>query len=118
MRASAKDIESLVAVSDPNIELVGPRGSAHGHAILREWIERAGLQLHSKRAFVRDDVVVVEQDAVWHSVETGEKLSESVIASVFNVEDDLVTYFARHESLDSALQEAGLGEEDAVPLIE
>lgn len=116
--ASAKDVEGLLAVSDPNIEVVGPRGSAHGHAILREWIARAGLRLHSKRAFVRGDAAVVEQDAVWHSVETSEKLSESVIASVFHVADERVTYFSRHETLESALEEAELTEDDAVPLIE
>ena len=116
--ASAKDVEGLLAVSDPNIEVVGPRGSAHGHQILREWIRRAGLQLHLRRAFVRGDVVVVEQDAVWHSVETGAKLSESVIASVFHVADERVTYFSRHETLESALEEAELTEDDAVPLIE
>ena len=116
--ASAKDVEGLLAVSDPDIEVVGPRGVAQGHGILREWIARAGLQIHSKRAFVRGDVAVVEQNAVWHSAETGEKLSESVIASVFHVENDLVTYFSRHETLESALQEAELTEDDAVPLIE
>lgn len=86
--ASAKDVERLIAVSAPTIEVVGPRGVATGHAILREWIARAGLQLHSRKAFVRGDVAVVEQDAVWHSVETGEKQSASVIASVFHVEKD------------------------------
>ncbi len=116
--ASAKDVEGLIVVSDPNIEIVGPRGVASGHSILREWIARAGLQLQSRKAFVRDEVAVVEQDAVWHSVETGEKLSESVIASVFHVENELVTYFSRHDSLESALQEAGLSDDDAVPLIE
>lgn len=116
--ASAKDVEGLLAVSDPYIEVVGPRGSAHGHAILREWIARAGLQLRSKRAFVRGDVAVVEQDAVWHSVETGEKLSDSVIASVFHVADERVTYFSRHESVESALKESELTEDDEVPLIE
>src|SRR4051812_39543738 len=93
--ASKPDIEHLIELSDPNIEIVGPRGSGFGHQLLRDWIARAGLQMTTLRAFVRDSLVVVEQQAVWHNVETGEKVSESVIASQFRVEKNRVIQFAR-----------------------
>ena len=42
---SRGDANALVALSADDIEVGGPRGSAHGHAILRDWLERAGIQL-------------------------------------------------------------------------
>lgn len=112
--ASKPDIECLIELSDPNIEIVGPRGSGFGHQLLRDWIARAGLQMTSLRAFVRDSQVVIEQQAVWHSVETGEKLSESVIASSFRVADARVTQFARYDNLKTAFEKSGLSAADEV----
>jgi len=43
--ANAQDADRLVEVSDPHIEVVGPRGSGFGHQLLRDWIARAGLTL-------------------------------------------------------------------------
>ena len=106
--ASKPDIECLIELSDLNIEIVGPRGSGFGHQLLRDWIARAGLQMTTLRAFVRDSLVVVEQQAVWHNVETGEKVSESVIASQFRVENNRVKQFARYENLDTAFKQSGL----------
>ena len=71
--ASNQNIERLLDLSDPNIEIVGPGGAGFGHQLLRDWIARAGLRLTSLRAFVHDSTVVVEQRAIWYSVETGEK---------------------------------------------
>jgi hypothetical protein len=45
--ANAGDAERLVALSAPDIEVVGPRGIGAGHRLLREWLARAGLS--SKR---------------------------------------------------------------------
>jgi hypothetical protein len=111
---SARDIERLLALSDPNIEIVGPRGSGYGHDLLREWLERAGLALTIQRAFVRDGRVVVAQHGQWRSVETGESLGEAVLASSFRVADGQVTFFARYERLDDALQASRLTVADEV----
>src|SRR3954470_21605756 len=97
--ANQQDSERLLALSDGNIEIVGPRGSGYGHQLLRDWIARAGLSMTSLRAFVSGSTVVVEQQAVWRSVETGEKLSESVIASQFRVQNNSVDQFARYDNL-------------------
>jgi hypothetical protein len=109
-------IERLLDLSDSNIEIVGPRGSGFGHQLLRDWIARAGLRLTSLRAFVHDSSVVIEQRAVWHSVETGEKVSESIIASQFRVQDNRVSQFARYDNLDTALKQSGLSLADEVTL--
>ena len=51
--ANERQIDRLLALSDPAIALVGPRGVAHGHQTLREWLERAGLHLTTLRTFTR-----------------------------------------------------------------
>ena len=112
--ANAQNIEGLVALSDPNIEIVGPRGSGYGHQLLRDWLERAGLSLTTLRVFARGQVVVVAQHGVWRSVETGAVTGEANLASRFQVHGQRVIQFARYDSLDIALEEAGLTYADEV----
>lgn len=106
--ANRQDIEQLLALSDSQIELVGPRGSGYGHQLLQDWLGRAGLQLETRRSFARENSVVLAQHGVWHSVETGAVVGERDIASCFRVIEQQVVQFARYDSLDEALQEAGL----------
>jgi hypothetical protein len=108
--ASNRQIDALLALSDPDIAIVGPRGTARGHQVLREWIERAGLSLETRRVFARGEVVVVEQHAVWRSMESNEIVGESDIASRFLVVDDRVAEYARHDSLADALADAGISD--------
>ncbi len=112
--ANQGDADHLLALSDTNIELVGPRGSAYGHQVLRDWLNRAGLHLETQRVFERGDVIVVAQHGVWRSVDTGEVIGEADIASRFQVADGLVVQFARYDSLTEALAEAGLTDADEV----
>lgn len=110
-----RDEERLVALSDPYIEIVGPRGSAFGHDIVREWLNRAGLRMTAYRLFVRGDRVVVAQHALWHSIATGETIGQAEIASYIRVANQKVLYFARCDHLDEALQAAGLSSADEQP---
>src|SRR5258708_22533596 len=84
--ANDQNIERLLELSDPNIEIVGPRGSGFGHQLLRDWIARAGLKLQTLRVFVRKEKVVVEQHGVWRSLDTGEITGEKILASAFRVD--------------------------------
>lgn len=110
--ANEQDADRLLALSDPNIEIVGPRGSAHGHQILRDWLERAGLTLTTLRVFERGDTVVVEQHGVWRSLETGEDVDERPLASSFHVNGGRVTRVARFDSLSAAFDAAGFERSD------
>lgn len=110
--ANGQDGDRLIDLSDPNIEIVGPRGSGFGALLLREWLARAGLTLETQRIFARDQVVVVAQHGVWRSVETGEVQGEADLASRFRVVDGRVVQFARHDQLDQALEAAGLDPAD------
>lgn len=112
--ANQQNSERLLALSDPNIEVVGPRGSGFGHQLLRDWLARAGLTLTTLRAFGRGNTVVLAQHAGWRSVETGDAAGERDLASRFDVEGGRVVRFARYDSLDAALAAAGLSDADAV----
>lgn len=106
--ANAQDAEQLAALSDVSIEIVGPRGSGHGHALLREWLARAGLTLETHRMFTRGDEVVVEQRGVWRSAETGAITGDRLVASYFRVHDQAITRFERFDALEDALAAAHL----------
>jgi hypothetical protein len=101
----------LLDWSDPKIEIVGPRGSAFGHDVLRQWLERAGLSLSPLRSFQRDQTVIVAQHAEWHSVES-EIVGQADVASVFRIGNGKVLFYARFDSLEEALQDGGLTEDD------
>ena len=106
--ANTQNVDGLIALSDPNIEIIGPRGSGYGHQLLRDWLGRAGLRLETLRVFARGDAVVVEQHGVWRSGETGDVTGERNIASRFRVDGERIVQFARYDSLSEALAEAGL----------
>ena len=101
--ANRQDIARLLALSATDIAIVGPRGAGHGHQLLREWVERAGIHLDTRRVFARGEGVVMAQHATWR------------VTSRFRVAECRVALIARHDRLDAALAEAGLTEVDAVP---
>lgn len=109
-QAAANDqaLDRLLALSDPNIELLGPRGGGSGHQLLHDWLARAGLSLTTLRTFARHNVVVMAQRGVWRSPETGEALGEATVASLFRSADQRVTQLARYDDLDTALAAANL----------
>jgi len=96
------DADALVALCDDDIEVGGPRGSAHGRALLRDWLDRAGIQLELRRWFASPAELVVEQVATWRGPD-GEATNPQTIASSFTVEDGLVKRTVRYGSLEEAL---------------
>lgn len=113
--ANRQDVETLLALSDPDIEIVGPRGSARGHQFLRDWLARAGLNLETRRAFARGDSIVLAQRGVWRAPESGAIVGEADVASVFRVSGGRVVRYARHDELAVALRDAAMDESDEVP---
>jgi hypothetical protein len=110
--ANHGDVDRLLELSDPDIEIVGPRGSGRGHQLLRDWLLRAGLNLKTLRAFVREETVVLVQHGVWASIATGGTSGEGDIVTRFLVSDGRVAQVERYDTLDAALQAAGLGPHD------
>jgi len=114
--ANDQNVERLLALSAPDIEIVGPRGSGYGHQLLRDWLARAGLTLTTLRAFVSGADVVLADYGLWRYVDSGEVNGEAEIACRFRVADGRVALFARYDDLDDALAAAHLTPADEIPL--
>jgi ketosteroid isomerase-like protein len=102
------DVERLVALSAEDVEVGGPRGSGRGSDLLREWFGRVGVRIEPLRTFVREQTVVVEQDATWPHGEPQR------VASAFEVRGGRVARVIRHANLPAALQAAGLDDEAGI----
>ena len=114
--ANRQDAERLTELSDPNIEIIGPRGSGYGHTLLRDWLARAGLTLTTVRAFAGGNLVVLAQHGVWRSLETGEITEERDLASHSRVAVGRVLRFARYDTLAEAFAATGLTEADEIAI--
>ncbi|HEX5912509.1 MAG TPA: nuclear transport factor 2 family protein [Rubrobacter sp.] len=108
------DVDRLVGLSHPDVEIGGPRGIGRGVQLLREWVDRANVRLDPRRVFRRGSTVVVEQSGQWRSAESGEVIGSQTVASVFTVCDGLVTSLVRYEDLSEALKTAGLEQSDEI----
>ena len=103
---NAADIDTLLALSSDDIEIGDANGAAQGHAALRDWAQALDVKVEPGRIYVRDGVVVVEEQTV--SV-TGE---QGTAATAFRVVHDHVTSMFRHDDLDAALAATELTEAD------
>ncbi|WP_166396960.1 nuclear transport factor 2 family protein [Rubrobacter marinus] len=107
---NAGDADLLVALSHPDVEVGGPRGTGRGAQLLREWVARSGVRIEPRRIFHRAGTVVVEGDASWRDAGTGQTTGEQTVGSVFAFRDGRVTRVVRHPDLASALLAAGMDE--------
>ena len=112
---NAQDEALLLLLSHPDINIVGPRGTAQGHEVLAAWLGRAGLTLETHRVFAGGDAVVFAQTGVWRALETGDPQGEAEVASSFVVRNGQVAEIARYDTLAEALARAGLSETDELP---
>ncbi len=109
------DGERVGRLSADDIEIVGPRGSAHGRAVLAAWLGRAGFSADARRWFCgADGTVVVEQEARRVDPATGSEQGRAVVASQFLVRHGVVVRYARHDELPTVLVAAGLDQADEV----
>lgn len=104
------EVDRLVELSHPEVEVGGPHGTGRGAQLLREWVDRANIRLEPRRIFHHADTVVVEQRAQWHSTHTGRAISSQTVASVFVVRDGRVNRVVRYPDIANALDAAYLDE--------
>jgi hypothetical protein len=106
------DAARLVALTTPQVEIVGPRGAGPAdREVLAGWLARSGFSARSLRWFCgAGGDVVVEQEARWRDGAGGVRL-----ASQFLVDGDRVARYVRHDGgLEPALAAAGLTMADEV----
>ena len=104
------EVDRLVELSHPEVEVGGPRGTGRGAQLLREWVDRANVSLEPRRIFHHADTVVVEQWAQWRSIDTGQVIDGQTVGSVFVVRDGQVTRVVRYPNLADALDATNLDE--------
>ena len=109
-----QDMDRVLQLSDENIEIVGPRGSAFGRTMLGDWLNRAGLSLQVQRSFQRGSDIVMAEHGVWRDVKTQAFIDEADVATYFKVAGEHITYLARYDSLETALEQAGMTATDEV----
>ncbi len=112
---NAGDVEGVLALTAPDVVIVGPRGAARGHEVLRAWMGHAGATFQMCETYAAGDAVVVAQHGVWRDVETGEIRGEADVATRFRVSDGRVAEMERYDDLAAALQAAGLTKADRLP---
>lgn len=111
------DVDLLVELSHPDVEMGGPRGTVHGTQVLREWVSRANIRLEPRRIFHRADTMVAEQWAEWRSADTGQVTGSQSVSSVFVVRDGRITRVVRYHDLAGALGAANLDESHEIPTV-
>ncbi len=106
----------MTALSAPDLEVGGPRGTVRGREVLGPWLTRAGVRATPLRwSCGADGTVVVEQDAVWADPSSGDERGRAVVASRSAVAGGVVSGYQRHDDgLPAALAAAGLRESDEV----
>lgn len=109
--SNAADAERLLALTDPDVEIIGPRGTERGRHILRAWLARAAAQFQTERVFSTGERVVVEQLGVWHAPD-GQVTGQSRVASRFVVRGGRVQLVQRYDSLAEALSHAEISPAD------
>ena len=106
---NAADADAVLALSAPDVAMVGPRGTANGHDVLRGWLQHAGASFETRATFARGDAVVVAQRGLWRTPD-GESTVD--VATRFRVAAGLVAELQRYDDLAAALHAAGLTRAD------
>lgn len=105
-----RDDDAVVARTAEDVAIQGPRGTGHGHDLLRAWLGRTGLALAAERWFVRDGTVVVWGTATFRA---GEAAGTSVPSALLaEVRGERVVLLGRTDTLDEALARSGLTDAD------
>ncbi len=104
---NAADADTVLSLSAPDLAMVGPRGTATGHEVLRGWLQHAGATFDTLATYARGESVVVAQRGVWPGGSAVE------VATRFRVANGKVAELERYDDLADALGAAGLTRADA-----
>lgn len=108
-KVNERDAAGVLALSDHNIELSGPRGTATGHSILADWLENSGIHLMTTAHFVKGGKIICEQQGTWEN-----EAGSVTIYTFMEIKDGKVLRIERLDSLDDAFGTSGLSESDKI----
>lgn len=112
-----RDADALQRLTHQRVQIVGPRGAGPmDREVLAEWLARAGFSAKQLRWFCGEDgSVVVDQEARWTDLSSGDEHGRARLASRFVIKDGRVASYQRHDDgLLPALSAAGLSIDDEV----
>jgi ketosteroid isomerase-like protein len=102
------DVASLVALLDTRVQLVGPRGTAEGVHLVKEWVERAKVKLLPQRYFALGDTVLIEEVGEWYTPGAESGTESQVVFTVFSVHNGSIVSIQRHPDLETAQAASGV----------
>ena len=101
-------VKEALSLSSASIRIIGPRGVAEGHDILRQWVTNAGASFSTRARYARGPAVVIAQRGEWRDQKTREITGTAEVATRFVVQDDSIIELERYHELSVALNDAGL----------
>jgi hypothetical protein len=109
---NAGDVDAAVGLVTDDIEVGGPRGSASGLDVFRQWVAGSGISLETVQFFGRGDTAVAVQKASWAGDD-----DVHTVATEFGVRAGRICRVIRYDDgVDGALVAAALGRSDELPL--
>jgi hypothetical protein len=105
---SSSDLDTLLSLSSPDVEIGDADGAAQGRIALRSWAERSDATVETGDLYERGGTVVVEEQ--WTS--KADPSDTYTTASAFRVVRDHVTSIFRHDGLEAAFDATGLSASD------
>lgn len=107
------DTERLAGLVSDDVEIGGPRGTAHGLDVLIDWVGRSQIKMVPTDWYQRGETVVVCQQATWPT-EDGTPGIPQKVGTVFVIRDNRIEQIARYPGLAEAFAVTGLAETDRV----
>jgi SnoaL-like domain len=99
---SAKDVNRVLSLCTPDVELHGPSGTGSGHDLVRDWLSRSGIRLRLRSLTSWHGTFLAEQEATW-PLAAGQPAAPAVACvTVFGVRDGKVSSVARYDTVEEA----------------
>lgn len=123
---NAADVAAAATLVHDDVEVGGPRGSAHGRAVHDRWLTDSGIDLEVVSYLQRGPTVVVAQTATWpdpsraglsragssgagpSGAGPSARTEPVPVATVFTVVGARIQRIVRYDDVDAALQAAGI----------
>ncbi len=111
---NSRDVDAALALCVLEVAVAGPRGTGHGHDVMRAWLVRSGVELVPQHDLAEvDGRVLVHEKARWTTTaDAPAQLRDAPPLDtwvVFDVAGALVTSVARFETETDALAAVATG---------
>ena len=99
---SARDVDRVLALCTPDVEVRGPGETGSGHEMVRDWLTRSGIRLRLRSLTSWGGAFLAEQEATWPAVEGQPAAPAVACVTVFGVRDGKVSSVARYATVEEA----------------